>query len=99
MADSCEKVGLGLVRFCTECGDYPCRRLKQLDKRYRDKYHMSMIRNLNEIREKGMDAFLQSQEEKWNCPDCGGTICCHNGLCLSCDLDLWLKNRRYRWGE
>lgn len=99
MADSCEKMGSGQVRFCTECEDYPCSRLKRLDKRYRDKYHMSMIANLDEIREKGMDAFLKSQEKNWQCPTCDGTICCHNGLCLSCDLDKWLKNRKYRWGE
>jgi len=99
MADSCEKAGKGLIRFCTECEIYPCKRLKSLDKRYRDKYHMSMIGNLNSIRENGMDEFLRRQEEQWRCPTCGGTICCHNGLCLACDMDRWLKNRKYRWGE
>jgi len=99
MADRCEKVGKGLVRFCIECEDYPCKRLKSLDKRYRDKYHMSMIENLDSIRENGVDEFLRRQEEKWRCPTCGGTICCHNGLCLACDLDRWLRNRKYRWGE
>ena len=32
--------------FCYECAEYPCRRLKALDKRYRTKYGMSMIENL-----------------------------------------------------
>lgn len=99
MADQCDKVGKGQVRFCTECEAYPCKRLKSLDKRYRGKYHMSMIANLNSIRENGMEEFLCMQEEKWRCPTCGGTICCHNGLCLSCDLDRWIKNRKYRWDE
>ena len=35
MADACENLGKGSVRFCIECEDYPCKRLKALDKRYR----------------------------------------------------------------
>lgn len=99
MGDRCEKMANGTVRFCYECQDFPCKPLKGLDKRYRDKYHMSMIDNLIEIKERGIEAFLVSQEEKWKCSDCGGTICCHNGLCLSCNTDTLRQNKRYRWGE
>ena len=97
MRDSCEKVGKGLVRFCFECGDFPCKRLKALDKRYREKYHMSMIHNLESIKEQGMAGFLKNQEEKWRCPDCGGTICCHNGLCFSCSLEKLRLKKKYCW--
>jgi hypothetical protein len=31
-----------------------------------------------------LDAFAASEEERWRCPDCGGTICVHRGYCLSC---------------
>lgn len=99
MADACELVGKGLVRFCFECQDYPCTRLKNLDKRYSSKYHMSMIENLDAIKENGMQAFLEKQEEKWRCPTCGGTICCHNGLCFNCDLETFLQNKKHRWNE
>ncbi len=59
-----------------------------------------MIENLEAIREKGMVQFLEKQEEKWKCPECGGVICCHNGICFSCGLYL-LKNKkkRYRWED
>ena len=97
MHSSCEKVGNGLVRFCSKCGDFPCKRLKALDKRYRDKYHMSMIENLCAIKERGMDAFLTDQEDRWRCPDCGGTVCCHNGLCFSCSLDALRLKKKYCW--
>src|SRR5690606_40228259 len=60
--------------FVKTLQDYPCKRLKSLDKRYRTKYHMSMIENMDAIQEIGMPAFLVSQEEKWRCPTCGGTI-------------------------
>ncbi len=99
MSSHCELVGKGLVRFCYECRDFPCKRLKALDKRYSTKYHLSMIENLEYIRENGTERFLKKQEEKWSCPECGGVICCHNGLCLSCDLDKLKKNKKYRWGE
>lgn len=97
MHSSCEKVGKGLVRFCYECGDFPCKRLKELDKRYREKYHMGMIENLCAIKEQGMDAFLNEQEETWRCPDCGGTICCHNGICFKCSLEKLRLKKKYCW--
>jgi len=99
MADACELLGKGLVRFCFECETYPCKRLKTLDKRYRTKYHMSMIENLNLIRDEGMEVFLKSQETKWRCSTCGGTICCHNGLCLDCDLEMFLHDTKNHWRE
>jgi hypothetical protein len=99
MKEACAKLGNGLVRFCFECTDYPCRRLKGLDKRYRTKYHMSMIENLDFIRDNGIPAFLEKEKARWKCPECGETICCHNGLCLNCSLDTLKQNRKYRWGE
>jgi len=68
-----------------------------LDKRYRTKYHMSMIENLDYIKEFGMENFLTNEGAKWNCAKCGGAICCHNGLCLNCDIDMLLENKKYRW--
>ena len=73
------------VSFCSGCLKFPCRRIKQLDKRYREKYHMSMIENLHQIKEEGMDAFLQGQISKWICPGCGGFVCVHRGRCIACE--------------
>lgn len=99
MKEQCDKVGKGQVRFCTECPDFPCKRLKTLDARYLLKYHMSMIENLGYIKDHGMEAFLQKEETLWKCEQCGGTICCHNGLCLHCNLDQLKQNKKYRWNE
>jgi hypothetical protein len=79
------------------CNEYPCKRLKSLDKRYRTKYHMSMLENLAMIKNQGMNAFLAGQERKWTCPTCGSTICCHNGLCYNCQYDE-VKVRKSRLG-
>lgn len=70
--------------FCYECVKFPCKRLKQLDKRYRTKYHMSMIENLVTIKEQGVEAFLQSEEKRWTCCVCGSIVCVHKEACLKC---------------
>jgi hypothetical protein len=99
MKTHCDLVGEGLIRFCHECDNFPCKRLKNLDQRYRTKYHLSMIDNLKQIKEQGIDRFLKEQESGWRCPACGEAICCHNGLCLYCQLDVLRRNKRYRWGS
>ncbi|MDI3536098.1 MAG: hypothetical protein PWP16_808 [Eubacteriaceae bacterium] len=99
MGDRCQLLKNGKVRFCFECPEYPCKRLKNLDKRYRLKYHMSMIENLESISKLGVKAFIKSETPKWSCPKCGEMICCHNGLCLSCDWEILKIDRKYRWNE
>ena len=64
--------------------DAPRRRLKQLDKRYRTKYHMSMLDNLAAIKTDGIRAFVQSERERWSCKTCGGTVDVHHYRCSVC---------------
>jgi len=71
-------------RFCFECEVYPCNRLERLDKRYRANYGMSMIENLESIRESGLEAFVANEAVRWVCPKCGDVICVHRDVCLSC---------------
>ena len=96
----CDLLMSGRVQYCYECGEFPCRNLKHIDKRYRERYRMSMIENLEFIKKEGMEAFLKKDEEKWRCPDCGATICCHNGICFNCGLEK-LRNKKnpYRWED
>ena len=65
-------------RYLHDCDGIPCRRLKQLDKRYRMKYHISMLDNLAAIRKDGIRAFVKSERERWTCKACGGTIDVHH---------------------
>jgi hypothetical protein len=88
------------VTFCYECTDYPCENLKQIDTRYKTLFRMSLLENLAAIKTNGIETFLRTQQEKWRCPTCGGTICCHNGLCFHCDSDrLRKKKQKYRWDD
>lgn len=82
---NCTHKKSGKSAFCSEsCGKFPCRRLKQLDKRYRTKYGMSMIENLKMINEKGIRFFIRNEKLKWTCKECGGLICVHRPACVSC---------------
>jgi transposase len=63
----------------------PCEKLAHLDKRYRERYGMSMVENLKLLKAKGMDEFLKTQAEKYTCPTCGDTVCVHDAKCYSCD--------------
>ena len=89
---SCETIKNNSSGFCYDCSDFPCKRLRQLDKRYTTKYSMSMLENLEIIKNEGIDTFLVREEEKWKCPECGGVINCHNGICYSCKPNK-LKNK------
>lgn len=74
------------MKFCSDkCEKFPCKRLKDLDKRYRNKYDMSMIDNINEINKKGIRFFVKKQAKKYKCSKCGNLICVHNKKCYVCD--------------
>lgn len=81
---NCEELKVEKNHYCFSCEKYPCTRLKQLDKRYRTKYGMSMLENLKNIKETGIDSFIETQNQKWTCGQCGETICVHRDSCLKC---------------
>ena len=96
----CHLLILGKVQYCYECDNFPCLHLQRIDKRYRHDFQMSMIENLEFIKENGVDKFLIKQAGKWKCPECGAEICCHNGICFNCGLNMLArKKNRYRWGD
>jgi len=80
----CKKLSKHQIQLCSECETIPCEKLAHLDKRYRERYGMSMVENLKMLKAKGMDEFLASQTEKHRCPSCGDVVCVHDGKCYSC---------------
>ena len=80
----CEKLATNQLEYCFQCINFPCENLTTLDKRYRTKYGMSMIENLEYIQTNGIQQFLKHEAERWKCPACGGIICVHNKICYSC---------------
>lgn len=74
------------AKFCFSCDNYPCKRIKNLDKRYRNKYGMSMIENLSKIKEIGVRKFVKLENQRWTCSKCGNIICVHRENCLICSV-------------
>lgn len=70
--------------FCFECSSFPCPPVKQMDKRYRQRYHVSLIENGIRLKTGGADHFVGEEKQKWTCTHCGGAICLHDRLCSAC---------------
>jgi len=90
---SCKIVNCDLLTetesgFCFDCKKYPCTRLKNLDKRYRTNYGMSMIENLIYINNHGLEEFLKNEEDKWKCWVCGAGLSVHRDFCLNCKTEI-----------
>lgn len=81
----------GEVDYCCDCDSYPCNKLAHLDKRYRERYGVSIIANLEEIRTLGLAEFIEAQAEKYRCPKCGGLISVHDKKCYKCDKIARMK--------
>lgn len=62
--------------YCFECDQFPCDRIKRLDKRYQERYGMSEIENLKNIKENGIASFLIQEEKRWVTSE--GTYCVHD---------------------
>lgn len=82
---NCDELAGAPGAFCSSgCTRFPCARLRQLDKRYRARYRMSMIENLEELRRIGVEAFVVSEKARWACEHCGAVISVHKDVCLAC---------------
>ena len=94
----CELLKSKKVQYCYECTKFPCESLKRLDIRYKQHYHMGEIENHIFLKENGMEKFLEREEEKWKCPECGGVISCHDGICYGCGVEkLKVLDDFHRW--
>jgi hypothetical protein len=82
---NCEHLAQTGKKYCSDrCPRFPCTRLRQLDNRYRTKYGMSMIDNLQMIDNFGTRHFIRTQKEQWECPECGQLLCVHRPECCFC---------------
>ncbi len=82
---NCAKLRNNRIRFCFECVDFPCARLAHLDARYRRDYGMSLIENLELIRDAGVQALIDRQQKRFGCARCGQLRSVHNRKCFACE--------------
>lgn len=67
-----------------ECGEYPCKLIKKLDKSYNKQYQASLIENICFVQTHGLEPFMEQQKAKYTCPKCGGIISIHDRECSDC---------------
>lgn len=72
------------LAYCYECGEFPCARIRNLEKSYNKRYNASLVENSRFVRQEGLSAFLERQKEKYTCPVCGGIISIHDFECSEC---------------
>ena len=80
----CRILSKNQIQFCHECSDMPCKSLSHLEKRYNEHYETSLLGNLHELKEKGMEQFLKEQETRFKCPNCGDVVSVHDRKCYTC---------------
>lgn len=72
------------LTFCVDCADYPCLRIKRLDKSYKQRYNVSLIKEARDMRAMGETAYLAEQSVRWRCKQCGGVVSLHTSICSAC---------------
>ena len=72
--------------YCDECPDYPCGDVTEKETRYTSRYPLyeSPGKNLRDIREKGMERFLEDERAQWTCKECGHIVSVQTGICSGC---------------
>jgi hypothetical protein len=80
----------GKTQYCFDCEEFPCAHLTHLDKRYQTNYGTSVIDNLLSIKKKGIRKFVENENKKWICPECGTMLCMHRPQCLSCGYEWYM---------
>jgi hypothetical protein len=84
----CENAASDSYDSCCKCKEFPCARLKRMDKTYRQKYHVSTLQNLIAIKEHGIAVCLKAEKTRWSCRECGQLICIHRGGCTKCGAEF-----------
>ena len=85
---NCPELAVDGHKFCFSCSKYPCADLLHLDHRYRIRYGVSVVENLERIRTIGVRRFAAEEAVRWACSKCGDRLCMHKPQCINCG---------YRW--
>jgi len=81
---NCEFLKKTDSNFCSQCNHFPCRKIKNIDKRYLTKYKTGLIQNLRIIKERGVETYLIDEVKRWTCASCGAVLSVHKDSCIKC---------------
>ena len=72
------------VEYCFLCAEFPCLKLKNLDRSYRRRYGVSLIDDSRTAEKTGISALMENQKKQWICSICGGVVSVHDRICSEC---------------
>ena len=87
--------------YCDECPDFPCEDVMEKENRYTTKYphRESPLENLRMIREQGMAAFLEQEQQLWTCPGCDQPYSVHDRNCPHCGRRIKQVEMQDEWRQ
>lgn len=60
---NCPQLQAGKFTYCSECSQFPCQLIKNLDKRYQASYKISTIQQLHRAKTVGITQFVKEQDQ------------------------------------
>jgi hypothetical protein len=72
------------ITYCFDCTDFPCLKIKNLEKSFIKRYNTSLIENSKKVQASGVTAFQITEHKKWKCSLCSGVISIHDKICSNC---------------
>jgi len=71
------------VEFCCDCPEYPCKKISDF-KHDKSPHHSIVFKNLELIKEYGVENWLIEQKIRWSCPECGEPYSWYTEKCSNC---------------
>ena len=70
------------------CGIFDVCVEKTRVKSYNKRYQASLMENSKFVRQHGLEAFMEKQQERYTCSKCGGIISIHDRECSECQEEM-----------
>lgn len=72
------------ITYCYQCGDFPCRLIRNLEKSYNSRYDESLVENSEIVKGNGVFYFMETHSARYTCTECGGIVSLHDKVCTEC---------------
>jgi hypothetical protein len=84
MKQCCQEKG---YETCNDCPEIPCERLREF--RTEKPHRAVILKNLDRIREIGLEAFVSEQTQRWSCTACGTRFHWYAPICSNCGAEVF----------
>lgn len=75
------------IEYCFQCDDFPCARLQDFNND-RCPHHSVVLNNLNIMKNKGVEQWINQQKTRWSCTKCGCAFSYYMKNCSNCGTSL-----------